>query len=208
MPINTKYQSKFEHGKYYHIFNRSVNGTKLFSNQGNYSFFLQKFSEYLADVIDVYAWILLPNHFHFLVSVKKEIDCLFTQKEKQEIENQAIDTNKIIIRRFKNFFISYSQSYKRQQNIKTNIFAQHFKRSNIDSDSYFSRVIYYIHLNTAHHKMDFKWHEYPWSSYQKIIRQEQGFVNIKFVIEWFGGIEKFILYHQMQQDTYLFDEGA
>jgi len=122
MPINTKYQATFKHGSFYHVFNRSVEGINLFSNEGNYIFFLHKFSEYLSGILDVYAWCLLPNHFHFLVFVREFEDCLFSDKEINELRDHSTDIHTILTRRFKNFFLCYSHSYKRQLDIKTNIF--------------------------------------------------------------------------------------
>lgn len=101
MPINAKYQAVFQNGYYYHVFNRSVKGVNLFFNDGNYVFFLQKFSEYLSGVLDVYAWCLIPNHFHFLVRVKEYRDCSFMEKEKVELQDGSSDVHGVLIKRFK-----------------------------------------------------------------------------------------------------------
>ena len=206
MPINTKYQAIFKHGCYYHLFNRSVSGINLFSNSGNYAFFLQKFSQYLSGIVQVYAWCLLPNHFHFLISVKEKDLCDFTAKEQEKLECGLMDINDIVIRRCKNFFLSYSHSYKRQQQINTNIFAQHFKRSEIDKDVYFSKVIQYIHLNPLHHKVALGWENYQWSSYTRIVANVASLLRTQDVLDWFGGLDGFIKYHRMQETEYLFDE--
>lgn len=62
------YYTKFEEGKFYHIYNRSIDRQLLFKSDANYSFFLKKFDQYLSSVLDVYAYCLLENHFHLLNS--------------------------------------------------------------------------------------------------------------------------------------------
>lgn len=59
--------------------------------------------------------------------------------------------NEIISRRFKNFFISYSLSLKNMYNIKTNVFAQKFKHILIEDESYFTKLVHYIHYHPAKH---------------------------------------------------------
>lgn len=61
-----------EPDKFYHIYNRGVNGNVIFKTESNYHFFLKKISENLLTVYDIYAYTLLPNHFHLLVKIKSE----------------------------------------------------------------------------------------------------------------------------------------
>ncbi len=58
---------KKEEGKYYHIYNRGNNKQKIFFDDENYLFFLSKFKKYLIPNIDVFAYCLMPNHFHFFI---------------------------------------------------------------------------------------------------------------------------------------------
>src|SRR5438045_3487929 len=69
MAYTEHYHTKFEEGKFYHIYNRSVDRQPLFKSDGNYRFFLQKYDLYLSPVIDTYAYSLLGNHFHLLVRI-------------------------------------------------------------------------------------------------------------------------------------------
>jgi len=57
-----------EHGKYYHIYNRGINGTKLFNENENYRYFLRLYEKYIEPITETYAWCLMGNHFHLLVS--------------------------------------------------------------------------------------------------------------------------------------------
>ncbi len=53
----------------YHIYNQGNNRQKIFFNRDNYLFFLKKSGEYLFPYVDILAWCLMPNHFHFMVYV-------------------------------------------------------------------------------------------------------------------------------------------
>lgn len=64
------YWAKFEEHSCYHIYNRGINGENLFVQEKNYYFFLNQWKKYLSPYFDVFAYCLMPNHFHFLVRVR------------------------------------------------------------------------------------------------------------------------------------------
>ncbi len=67
------YHAHFVTGYFYHIYNRANTDTdKLFYQERNYTYFLEKFDQYLSDYLEVWAYCIMPNHFHFLVKVKKD----------------------------------------------------------------------------------------------------------------------------------------
>ncbi|MCX6237882.1 MAG: hypothetical protein NTY07_10065 [Bacteroidia bacterium] len=55
----------------YHIYNQGNNRQKIFFSRDNYLYFLEKVNKLLLPYVDVIAWCLMPNHFHFLVYVKE-----------------------------------------------------------------------------------------------------------------------------------------
>ncbi|MCB0410774.1 MAG: transposase, partial [Flavobacteriales bacterium] len=58
--------------KYYHIYNRANGFENLFVNEGNYNFFLEKVKHHLSPILNIYAYCLMPNHFHLLVEIKSK----------------------------------------------------------------------------------------------------------------------------------------
>jgi putative transposase len=58
-------------GSFYHIYNRGNNKQEIFFEEKNYHHFLNLFQKYLASFVDVYAYCLMPNHFHFLIRIKE-----------------------------------------------------------------------------------------------------------------------------------------
>ena len=59
------------YGNYYHIYNRGINSCDLFRTTDNYEYFLNLYDKYISPIADTYAWVLMPNHFHFLIKVKE-----------------------------------------------------------------------------------------------------------------------------------------
>lgn len=62
-----------EHGKYYHIYNCGINGVDLFRIKEDYERFLRLYEKYILPVCETYAWVLMKNHFHFMVKIKDNI---------------------------------------------------------------------------------------------------------------------------------------
>ena len=63
---------KLEENVFYHCFNQGNNKEKIFFKNKNYNYFLNKVKKYWLSHLDIIAYCLMPNHFHFLVIPKKE----------------------------------------------------------------------------------------------------------------------------------------
>ena len=57
-------------GHYYHIYNRGNNRENLFVEARNYRLFLELYAKHVVPVADTYAYVMLKNHFHFLVRTR------------------------------------------------------------------------------------------------------------------------------------------
>lgn len=68
----------FENG-FFHVFNRGIAKQPIFFEKEDYQKFLQKLSDLKNkkhyDHI-IYAYVLMPNHFHLLLQTKKNTACL------------------------------------------------------------------------------------------------------------------------------------
>jgi putative transposase len=60
-----------EKGHLYHIYNQGNNQQRIFFNRDNYMYFLKKVNMFMLPYVDIIAWCLMPNHFHFMVEVKE-----------------------------------------------------------------------------------------------------------------------------------------
>ena len=61
----------FTEGNIYHIFNQGNNREKIFFNDENKKYFLNKIRKHILPYADILAWCLMPNHFHLMVYVNR-----------------------------------------------------------------------------------------------------------------------------------------
>ena len=60
---------KIDYGNYYHIYNRGTDGMVIFRKDDDYLHFLSLISIYLEPIAEIFAYALMGNHFHFLISI-------------------------------------------------------------------------------------------------------------------------------------------
>ncbi|NIJ54073.1 hypothetical protein [Dyadobacter arcticus] len=190
-----------EENCFYHVYNRGSGETNLFFQDKNYIHFLRKYHEYLSGCIDTYAYCLLPNHFHLLIYVKDKKDFVARESSFPNAEDIAKYTaEEIVSELFRRFFMSYSKSINVQQGRNGSLFQKTFRRKLIDSDGYFTRMVYYVHHQLDHHGFIGKCYKtYPWSSYRSFLWEKETNLKRKELLDWFGGKEGFIQFHDQTQ---------
>jgi len=60
---------KLTPGDIVHVYNRGNNRQQIFFNRDNYYFFMEKVDKKIANVSNILAYCLMPNHFHFLLHI-------------------------------------------------------------------------------------------------------------------------------------------
>ncbi|TXD93407.1 hypothetical protein [Gillisia hiemivivida] len=70
---------------------------------------------------------------------------------------------------FSHFLNAYAQSINKRYSHSGSLFEKNLKRKKIESEEYFRKLIFYIHNNLAHHKVQEDFRDYPWSSYKSIL---------------------------------------
>ncbi|HYH14526.1 MAG TPA: hypothetical protein VD794_04875 [Flavisolibacter sp.] len=184
-----------EENQFYHIYNRGNNGSTIFFEERNYSFFLKKLDEYLSDYLFIYAYCLLPNHFHLLVSVKSFTNLSDEKKYLKKGTQQLTAPSEIISECFRCFFLSYSKAIKQQEKRTGSLFEKNHKRIKIEANNYLLSLVNYIHRNPETHQLTNDYKIYPYSSFQSMLSHKPTKLRREDVLEWFGGKEHFMLYH-------------
>lgn len=152
-------------GQIYHVFNRGVEKRNIYTNRDEYLRFLEiskyyqqvnpqvKFSqadsaqkENLSDkkLVEVIAYCLMPNHFHFLL---------------KQIDDNGIS---IFIRRLIN---SYTKYFNTKNERVGPLLQGPFKAVRIESDKQLIHTTRYIHLNPIVGYLVKDLRNYEWSSY-------------------------------------------
>ena len=199
---------------YYHIYNRGINSGKIFNATENYLFFLSKFATYLNPVCDVFAYCLMPNHFHFLIRVKSQEEIRafvkvqnfdkgsinvpkvqnFDKSDNKEDKKGLHAFDSVVSKQMGKFISSYSQAYNKVTNRHGALLESPFKRKRIDSEEYLKNLIIYIHLNPTDLKQDFE--TYTFSSYKSFFSNSKTNLKREEVLDVFKDLENFKYSHK------------
>jgi len=171
-------------GRFYHIYNRGVNSKIVFLNQENYRFFLVKVEKYLLPYFDIFAYCLMPNHFHLILSPKNEID--FAENFS---ESGLHSEDSIFSKTIGKLISSYTQAFNKVYQKSGALFESPFKRIEIDNDDYLKNLIIYIHQNPD----DFK--NYKFSSYKTMLSNSETKLKRNDVLSLFGDLDNFVFCH-------------
>lgn len=168
----------------YHIFNRGIASQPIFSSIYHYQRFLElieyyrfqtpdlRFSfyhrlaptekqKYLIEMkkkklpqIQIFAFCLMPNHYHLLI--------------KELLENG--------IRKFiGNLQNSYAKYFNTKEKRKGSLFTEMFKNVRVENEDHFIHLARYIHLNPLTSYIISKVEEldnYPWSSFAYYLKKD------------------------------------
>lgn len=203
-----------EPDRIYHIYNRGINGENIFKEERNYRYFLEKYAKYVEPIADTFAYCLLKNHFHIAIRTKSEKEIIdFYVKKKSSTNNVGkvlnlayvepiIDINAkipsasyIISKQLSFLFNGYAQAINKANNRTGGLFEEPFRRILVDTDAYFTELVYYIHHNPQRHGFvkDFK--VYPHSSYHSHLSQAVTRLRRDEVWDWFGSRDQFEKFH-------------
>ena len=151
-------------GAFYHVYNRGNRKGKIFIEERDYKLFVGLlFALTRRCDIQLYAWCLMPNHFHLLLETPKGNLSQFMQR----------------------LLTAYSQVINFRYNFVGHVFQGRYKAKICQKDVYFLELIRYIHLNPIRVKsrnLVSKLEHWPWSSHSQYITN-RGPSHIKTTIE-------------------------
>jgi REP element-mobilizing transposase RayT len=200
--------ASFDFDQIYHVYNRTNNKEKLFKEEKNKYYFLKLLQSKLSHLVNINAYALLDNHFHFLITVKSEEEIIFnlskilfqhrsiTVNRFLTAENKEDQIHNLISISFSGLFNSYSQSINKAYARNGNLFCRPFKRSQVFSESKLKYLYVYIHKNSMRHGKVTSYLEEKWTSYNDILRNDSELVDSNFAINIFGGKKEFIESHR------------
>ncbi len=178
----------YEPGTFYHIYNRGNNKENLFKEERNYYFFLQRVSKYLLPVCNIYAYCLMPNHFHFVIEIKSY----------EELPVEYSIGEKPIYQAFSNLFNSYTKSVNKAFGRTGSLFQEQLGKKILTDEDILRDVILYVHLNPVKHGFVDTIEKYKYSSYKAMISKASTDVKRDEVISMFGDIDNFKYCHQFE----------
>ncbi len=177
--------------KYYHIYNHAVGNELLFNSDNNYLFFLKLVKKYLIDYADIYAYCLMPNHFHFIIKVKD-----IEKPNKGSVPRRVNKKN--IGQQFSNLFNSYAQTFNKENIRKGSLFVNRYKRKLISDEKYLLKLIHYIHFNPVAADLCEDLTDWKYSSYNAIIGNHFTLVVRQQILDLFEDKGNFIYCHKIE----------
>ena len=194
-----------EEGNFYHIYNRGNNKQPIFFEKKNYHHFLKLFDKYLDGFVDVYAYCLMPNHFHFLIKILELARTIEVHQDYRSFKNPAsllVPAKTTVVsldKAFKTFFMTYAKGINSVYNRTGALFQQKFKKKEITDDSYFTSIIQYIHANPIAAGLCNSYEDWEFSSYNAIVGTNPTKIKREEVIDWFGNKDIFIKVHRERE---------
>lgn len=176
----------FINGQIYHIYNRGTEKRPIFKTKRDQQRFLKTLQYYQfagpkprfsffspsslnqpspdKKIVEVIAYCLMPNHFHFLL---------------KQVRDGGITE----------FTSKLSNSYTKYYNTKYSrvgpLLQGEFKAIHVEEDSQLIHLSRYIHLNPVASFLVKNLDEYPWSSYEEYITNKGGFCKRQLVLDLF-----------------------
>ena len=181
----------------YHLFSRAVGREKLFIEEKNYSYFLDRLNFHTGTIADIFTYALLPNHFHLLVRIKPAEIIInhFEIIKKKKFDPRNYDISDFIMERFSNLLNSYTKSVNKMYNRKGALFIDYLKRTKVEKESDFASYLFYIHKNAVHHNYSKKIGDWKFDAFQSLTSNKPTNLLRAEILEWFGGKEKFVEFH-------------
>lgn len=149
----------------YHVMLRGIDRQTIFQDDEDRKKFLQILQSCKEiSLFHLYAYCLMGNHIHLLLQ---------TEEEGEQLEQI-----------FKRIGVRYVAWYNRKYGRTGHLFQDRFLSEPVDSEAYLWTVIPYIHQNPVKAKICRLPQEYPWSSYQEYLRQDETLCDIHTILGW------------------------
>jgi REP element-mobilizing transposase RayT len=215
-------------GEFYHIYNCGINGMDLFRESENYEHFLNLMDKYILPVAEIFAWVLMRNHFHLLVRIKENVRYKYSLADRDPKDDTWFDEHKwetfdLSLNlstseavesvkspnnvkfpnpnlHFSHLFNSYSKYFNKRFTRHGGLFERRFERKRVGNVRYLKRIILYIHNNPVHHQFSTHPAEYPWSSYLTCISVKPTRLQRDAVLGWFDSETNFRYLHDDKED--------
>ncbi|KPA11594.1 transposase [Candidatus Magnetomorum sp. HK-1] len=156
-------------GVLHHVMGRGIEQNEIFLNNEDRKDFIKRLEILALDnAIDVYAWTLLPNHFHLLIKTK---------------ERPLSSTMRKLLT---GYVVNYNKRHMRHGHL----FQNRYKSIVCQEDVYLNELVRYIHLNLLRAKIVKSLNKLnlsPWSGHSALMgKVKRNWQNTDYVLSLFG----------------------
>jgi len=153
----------------HHVMGRGIEKTKIFRKEEDRSDFVQRLAvQCKKGALQVYAWALIPNHFHLLVRTG----------------NQSLSSS------MKKILTGYVVNFNRRYKRFGHLFQNRYKSIICEDDPYLLELTRYIHLNPIRAgivKDMAELNQYSWTGHSAIVGNiEREWQDREIILAYFG----------------------
>jgi REP element-mobilizing transposase RayT len=167
-------------GALYHLISRGNGGQAIYLNDADRYLFLETLSEMAQRFeLDVFAYVLMSNHYHLLIK---------TQRANLKKAMQWFGT-------------TYTRRFNIRNRKTGHLFQGRYKSIIVQNDAYLMRLSCYIHRNPLRAGLVERLIEYPWSSYPVYAYGKKGpdWLNTQVILSYFKGDQQHNRYREKVQ---------
>jgi len=156
------FQDKLSFGRCYHIYFSGDPKQAIFRLEEDYYSFLDQFRIYVNPIVHLYAYCLLPTHFHLLLRIKDKIDIEYVYSQQE-----------MLLMQFSNLFDAYTRYFKQRYQLTDRVFNGRVSRQVPRRNKLICDLIAYIHQNPQIHGIVSDFRNWPFSSCFAYLRQDR-----------------------------------
>jgi putative transposase len=156
-------------GVLHHVMGRGIEGREIFLSNKDRTDFIARLAHLAQDdAMAIYAWALLPNHFHLLCKTK----------------NQPLAAS------MRKLLTGYVVNFNNRHNRQGHLFQNRYKSIVCQEDAYLTELVRYIHLNPLRAGLVKDLAElstFPWSGHSALMGQvERPWQDTRSILSFFG----------------------
>ena len=160
-------------GILHHVMGRGIERRQIFLNDIDRNDFIDRVSALVKDdAIEIYAWVLMPNHFHLLCKTK----------------------NLPLASCMRRILTGYVVNFNKRHRRNGHLFQNRYKSIVCQEDVYLQELVRYIHLNLLRAGLvkDLRdLNKNPWSGHSALVgRIKRSWQNTEYVLSFFGNSGK------------------
>lgn len=152
-------------GTLYHVYNRGVGRETVFRTDGHYRLFLRLLAHHVVPSAHVFAFALLPNHFHLVLRPRDAA----ARPASQALSNACN---------------AYARTFNRATGRAGTLFARPFQRKPVLSRAYAAALVRYVHDNPVRHGLVGGAGEWPYTSLPLLASHAPTRLERREVLSW------------------------
>jgi REP element-mobilizing transposase RayT len=182
----------------YHIYNHGIGNSDIFIEAANYEYFLDLYKKHISPFTRLYAFCLLPNHFHIVLKLGNyELIEEFIKLSGYKFSaKRYANMNNKIAQLFGNFFNAYAKAINKRYKRMGSLFVTSFKRKTVLDEEYLRQLVLYVNNNPVHHSIAQELEDWPYSSFMHIIHKNSFIVDYNQNLSLFNSPSEFRIIHK------------